>query len=111
MWWQWPIDYGKDNNCDGNIDEGFVSTTALNTIAIEVFPNPFSTDLQIKTTLGLPLHCKVFNASGYVVKELDIAFENNIAKLVFEDITPGLYVLLFVNEQAKVYQFKKVIKQ
>ena len=102
---------GKDNNCDGNIDEGFVSTSTLNAVSIEVFPNPFSTNLQIKTTLGLPLHCKVFNSSGYVVKELDIDFENNIAKLVFEDMTPGLYVLLFVNEQAKVYQFKKVIKQ
>ena len=101
---------GIDNNCDGQIDEGFVSTNDVLNGGIKLYPNPVMSELQIQTNLNVPLHCKIMTASGHVVNETDLNFSNNNAMLMLNDLAPGLYLVVFINEAEKIYHFEKIIK-
>ena len=100
-----------DNDCDGEIDEGFVAASNILEGKIRLFPNPVKSVLQIQNEFNVPLHYRILNASGFVVRESDLNFDNNFASVMLDDLVPGLYVVVFVNESEKIYHFEKIIKQ
>ncbi|AUP78905.1 BNR-4 repeat-containing protein [Flavivirga eckloniae] len=82
------------------------SKTANN---IEVFPNPFNNDLNIKSTANIT-KAKLYNVTGGLIKEVSLANQNGSYNFEIEGLPSGVYFLnIFENQNLLVV--KKLIKE
>lgn len=81
----------------------------LPTEEMQIFPNPFSIKVQIKTARYVG-NAKVLitNAIGQDIRRFDTYFTNNL-ELDLKDIPNGVYLIMIENEQFKMVG--KVVKQ
>jgi len=85
---------------------GTVGTHDLSKLNVQVFPNPFEENINIKMNQHTAQNIKVFNAEGKLIQE----FENVSAQLSFgNNLENGIYFIQVVsNEKSELF---KVIKK
>jgi hypothetical protein len=88
-----------------------VSTEQNNLVEINIYPNPFTDQLNIQIPeLSLqPVSIRVLNLLGTTVFQTNIEFSENPERINLEHIPPGMYVIWIRNNNGE--RSFKVIKQ
>jgi len=73
---------------------------------IAVYPNPASTELQITTPNGRPVHVKAYDMVGKLALEKDMVTRIDVANLA-----PGSYTLQITDEKGNVQGRTRFVKQ
>lgn len=97
---------------DVNLDKmtwstpGTVGVAKLNNLNVQVFPNPFEENINIKLNDHTAQSIKLFNAEGKLIQD----FENVSAQLSFgNDLKEGIYFVQIISEDKS--ELFKVIKK
>ena len=75
-----------------------------NSVSLQMFPNPVSTELNVRSGEAFPMErVRLFDAQGRMVRTIESVNSSNLTISV-QDLTPGYYILVSDFEQGGVAQ-------
>lgn len=106
---QWYL--GKITAAGGIVNPlSHFSVPASQRHGLELYPNPFSDELQLVTTARGDHHLKLYSLSGKLVLETQLTAKNQ-AKLNTAKLEPGLYIYQVQNVESGEIQRGKILKR
>jgi hypothetical protein len=100
---------GIDEDCDGQdlIDAvGEISLFGQ----LQVFPNPFKGNLSVACDCTAEVRFSVFDLLGKTVRRGNLSMDGQPAEITLEDLKPGMYLLVFSDENGGNTFGKRVVK-
>ena len=94
-----------DPNCSPNATGDVL---AENEVAVS--PNPFNDYLNIQCECNLELNVEIYSVSGKKLKSLKLDFTDGNARLITNNLLPGIYLMIGFDEMGNKYFTKKLIK-
>jgi len=99
---------GIDNNCDGEIDEVSIETYSLESIGLQIYPNPTQGELNILLNVHAGnVKASVYNMNGSLVETFQ--FNSTFYKFSIEKWTAGVYEIVLHTENG--YATQRIIKE
>ncbi len=98
-----------DNNCNGLIDEPFVSTTEF-TLQARVYPNPVRDILTIEFAQDGDFQARLIDGSGRIQQEENLSIVQHTATLNYAGVLPGMYILRLYDKSTGKSLLLKVVK-
>lgn len=90
-------------------DDNYLTTPAMESEGINIYPNPASDKLAIKADFTSESKVEVINVQGEVMKKQNIDRETDETSLFIDDIPSGTYVLkIYVGGRVEVRPFVKI---
>ncbi len=104
------INNGIDEDC---IDGDFMVGVEDNTFdeKIELFPNPFSDNLTIRSEYQGELIVQILSGDGQLVSKNIVQLNGGVETLNFNQVAAGIYFVVISNTEGTQRHFEKVIKQ
>ncbi len=99
-----------DNNCNGMIDEGIVSTLSVQPDEWSVFPNPVREELILQSAYSGALIARLHSAEGRISLEARLEMRSGQAVMDTRNIAPGFYYLELTSRDGKRLLIEKIIK-
>ena len=96
--WRKQISTLSSNNPDIN----------SNSNEIIIYPNPFNEEIKISLAENENACIKIFNFLGQELKSIDVNQQENT--LLLSDLNSGVYIMNFYNNEKKLIESKKIIK-
>jgi Putative metal-binding motif/Secretion system C-terminal sorting domain len=90
---------GIDEDCDGG--DLIVSVKDLSRSEVNVFPNPVTNLLQVKSAVITSCQWTVFDVQGRSLAQGQLTLENGKAAIDFSGFQQGVYMLLLQNEEQR----------
>jgi len=101
---------GLDNNCNGMIDEGIVSTLSTQYGNWEIFPNPVREELILQSAYSGALTARLYSAEGRINQEARLEMASGRAVLDIRGAAPGFYFLELLNREGRRLLIERIIR-
>ncbi|MCB0551552.1 MAG: hypothetical protein KDD19_28565 [Phaeodactylibacter sp.] len=99
-----------DNNCNNMIDEGLVSTTAIQPATWKFFPNPVREQLVLQSAYAGTVTARLYSAEGRTILESRLDMVSGRAVLDMRRTAPGFYFLELLDSSGSRLLVEKVIR-
>lgn len=103
------LDDGKDNDCDGIIDNLSTNTNELALSPIEAYPNPVVDELIVEHDLSGRGMIQLFRMDGRLVTQQWRDLNSKQFELSFRELSKGVYTLMVKDEKGRLLSIKKIV--
>ncbi|MCB9350881.1 MAG: hypothetical protein H6573_25745 [Lewinellaceae bacterium] len=99
-----------DNNCNGMIDEGLVSTYSPEPVHWELFPNPVREELTLQSNYTGAVVARLYSGEGRRSLEARLEMTSGRAVLDLQGAASGFYFLELLDQKGKRLLIEKIIR-
>jgi hypothetical protein len=100
---------GKDNDCDGIIDNLTTNTDDVFQAVVKAYPNPVKDELLIEHSFDGQGIIQLFHMNGHLVKQVRQDLSGNSFRMSFTEIPKGAYTLIINDGQGRRLWVGKIL--
>jgi hypothetical protein len=99
-----------DNDCNGLVDDGIVSTQSISQKPVKIFPNPSHDRVTIQYQFSGLLTAQVFRTDGTMVSSQALDFAGGQAQLRLDEMPQGVYWISASDAEGRRLFVERVVK-
>lgn len=99
-----------DNDCNGLVDDGIVSTHSISQKPVRIFPNPSRDQVTIQYDFSGRVTAQVFRTDGTMLNSQALDFAGGQAQLRLDEMPQGVYWILASDAEGRRLFVERVVK-